>query len=80
MLYKLKQDPLTKQFQKLDTLFKKYNIETLIKPKTLTADVFMYAKNQERRLEGIENYFERKALNEKFLTLDRYFYNIIIYT
>lgn len=74
LLYKFKQDSLTKQFQKLDTLFKKYNIETHIKPKTLTADVFLYTKNQERRLEGMENSFDRKALNEKFQTLERYFY------
>ncbi|KOP35778.1 hypothetical protein DBB36_12635 [Flavobacterium sp. WLB] len=74
LLYKFKQDSLTKQFQKLDTLFKKYNIETHIVPKKLTSQVFYYTKNQERRLEGIENYFDRKALNEKFQTLERYFY------
>ncbi|CAC9973217.1 hypothetical protein [Flavobacterium panici] len=74
LLYKFKQDSLTKQFQKLDTLFKKYNIETHIVPQKLTSQVFYYAKNQERRLEGIENYFDRKALNEKFQTLERYLY------
>ncbi|UUF13793.1 MULTISPECIES: hypothetical protein [Flavobacterium] len=74
LLYKFKQDSLTKQFQKLDTLFKKYNIETHIVPKKLTSQVFYYTKNQERRLEGIENYFDRKTLNEKFQTLERYFY------
>lgn len=74
LLYKFKQDSLTKQFQKLDTLFKKYNIETHIVPQKLTSQVFYYTKNQERRLEGIENYFDRKALNEKFQTLERYFY------
>ena len=74
LLYKFKQDSLTKQFQKLDTLFKKYNIETHIKPKTLSTDVFVYAKNQERDLQGLKNYFDRKALNEKFQTLERYFY------
>lgn len=74
LLYKFKQDSLKYQFQKLDTLFKKYNIETRIVPQKLTSEVFDYAGNQERSLNGIENYFDRKALNEKFQTLDRYFY------
>ncbi|WP_343694622.1 hypothetical protein [Flavobacterium sp.] len=74
LLYKFKQDSLKNQFQKLDTLFKKYNIQSSIVPKRLTSQIFYYAKNQERRLNGIENYFDRKKLNEKFQTLERYFY------
>lgn len=74
LLYKFKQDSLKNQFQKLDTLFKKYNIQSSIVPKRLTSQIFYYAKNQERHLNGIENNFDRKALNEKFQTLDRYFY------
>ncbi|SHH70982.1 hypothetical protein [Flavobacterium defluvii] len=75
LLYKFKQDSLKNHFQKLDSLFKKYNIESSIDPKRLTLQVFEYAKNKERRLNGIENNFDRKVLNEKFQTLDRYFYH-----
>lgn len=74
LLYKYQKDSLKNQFQKLDTLLKKYNIESRIVPQKLTLEVLFYAKNQERSLNGIENYFDRKALNEKFQTLDRYFY------
>lgn len=74
LLYKYKKDSLQYQFQKLDTLLKKYKIETNIIPKQLTADAFHYAKNQNEPLNGIRNNFDRKALSEKFQTLERYFY------
>ncbi|GAA3782582.1 hypothetical protein [Flavobacterium ginsengiterrae] len=74
LLYKYKQDSLEYQFAKLDTLFKKYNIESHVKPKILVPEIFYYVENPDRLFGGLDNNFDHKALNEKFQTLDRYFY------
>jgi len=74
LLYKSKKDSLTYEFQKLDTLLRKYNIETNLVPKQLTQDVYRYKDNQNEPLNGIRNNFERKALTEKFGTLNKLFY------
>ncbi|WP_433764184.1 hypothetical protein [Flavobacterium ginsenosidimutans] len=74
LLYNSKKDSLTFTFQKLDTLFRKYNIETNLIPKQLTQDVYHYKDNRDEPLNGIRNNFDRKALAEKFTTLDKLFY------
>ncbi|MCP2028587.1 hypothetical protein L1276_003757 [Flavobacterium sp. HSC-32F16] len=74
LLYKYKQDSLEYQFAKLDTLFKKYNIESHVKPKVLVPEIFYYVENPNRLFGGLDNNFDHKALHEKFETLDRYFY------
>ncbi len=74
LLYNSKKDSLTFTFQKLDTLFRKYNIETNLIPKQLTQDVYHYRDNRDEPLNGIRNNFDRKALAEKFTTLDKLFY------
>lgn len=74
LIYKYKQDSLVYNFKKLDTLFKKYNIETHIVPKQLTADVYYYKEHNNELLNAIRNNFDRKALEEKFTTLDKLFY------
>lgn len=61
-------------FQRLDTILKKYNIETNLVPKQLTQDVYHYRDHNEESLNGIRNNFDRKALIEKFTTLDKLFY------
>ncbi|MHC0447131.1 hypothetical protein ACWA1F_17085 [Flavobacterium sp. 3-218] len=74
LLYNAKKDSLTYAFQKLDTLLKKYNIETNLIPKELTQDVYHYKANRDEPLNAIRNNFDRKALAEKFTTLDKLFY------
>ncbi|QSW88515.1 hypothetical protein J0383_20015 [Flavobacterium endoglycinae] len=74
LLYKYKKDSLEHQFQKLDTLLKKFNIETNIVPKQLAASVFQNKKNKDVFSIYLPNSFDRKALNEKLQTLERYFY------
>lgn len=74
LLYKYSQDSLLYSFQRLNTLFKKYNIETQIVPKELTKDVFYYRDHQQEPLNAIRNTYERNDLKEKFETLDRLFY------
>lgn len=74
LLYKSKKDSLTYEFKKLDTLLRKYNVETNLVPKHLTQDVYRYKDNQNEPLNGIRNNFERKALTEKFATLNKLFY------
>ncbi|MBV8327951.1 hypothetical protein [Chryseobacterium sp.] len=74
LLYQYSQDSLLSSFQKLDVLFKKYNIETQIIPKDLTKDVFYYRDHQQEPLNAIRNTYERNSLKEKFTTLDRLFY------
>jgi len=74
LLYNAKKDSLTYTFQKLDTLLKKYNIETNLIPKLLTQDAYHYRDNHDEPLNGIRNNFDRKALAEKFTTLDKLFY------
>jgi len=74
LLYNSKKDSLTYTFQKLDTILKKYNVETNVIPKLLTQDVYHYRDNQDEPLNGIRNTFDRKALAEKFKTLDKLFY------
>ncbi|WP_343614852.1 hypothetical protein [Flavobacterium sp.] len=74
LLYKYKKDSLENKFQKLDTLLKKFNIETNIVPKQLAASVFQNKKNKDVFSIYLPNSFDRKALNEKLQTLERYFY------
>ena len=74
LLYNTKKDSLTYTFQKLDTLLRKYNIETNLIPKLLTQDVYHYKDNRDEPLNDIRNNFDRKALIEKFTTLDKLFY------
>ncbi|MBO9586265.1 MAG: hypothetical protein J7574_19050 [Flavobacterium sp.] len=74
LLYKSKKDSLLYTFQQLDTLLKKYNVETNLIPKLLTQDVYRYRNNHDKSLNGIRNNFDRKALAEKLKTLDQLFY------
>jgi len=74
LLYNAKKDSLTYTFQRLDTLLRKYNIETNLIPKLLTQDVYHYRDNKDEPLNGIRNDFNRKALAEKFKTLNKLFY------
>jgi len=74
LLYKYKQDSLLHSFQKLDTLLKKYNIETQIVAKDLAKDAFHYRDNNQEPLNAIRNTFDRAALTDKFKTLDKLFY------
>ncbi|WP_232815999.1 hypothetical protein [Chryseobacterium capnotolerans] len=74
LLYQYSQDSLLTSFQKLDVLFKKYDIETQIVPKDLTKDVFYYRDHHQEPLNAIQNTYERKDLKDKFATLDRLFY------
>ncbi|PBI83729.1 hypothetical protein BSF41_44430 [Flavobacterium sp. ACN2] len=74
LLYNAKKDSLTYTFQRLDTLLRKYNIETNLIPKLLTQDVYHYRDNKDEPLNGIRNNFDRKALAEKFKTLNKLFY------
>jgi len=74
LLYNAKKDSVTYTFQRLDTLLRKYNIETNLIPKLLTQDVYHYRDNKDEPLNGIGNNFNRKALAEKFKTLDKLFY------
>lgn len=74
LLYNAKKDSLTYTFQRLDTLLRKYNIETNLIPKLLTQDVYRYRNNKDEPLNGIRNNFDRKALTEKFKKLNKLFY------
>ncbi|STC94114.1 Uncharacterised protein [Chryseobacterium carnipullorum] len=75
LLYKYKQDSLVSNFQKLNTLLKKYKIETQIVPEELAKNVFYYKEHNHELLNGgIKNYFDRKALSKRFTTLERLFY------
>jgi len=74
LLYNSKKDSLTYTFQRLDTILRKYNIETSLIPKQLTQDVYHYRDNKEEPLNGIRNTFDRKALAEKIKTLNKLFY------
>jgi hypothetical protein len=74
LLYNAKKDSVTYTFQRLDTLLRKYNIETNLIPKLLTQDVYHYRDNKDEPLNGIRNNFDRKALAEKFKKLNKLFY------
>jgi len=74
LIYKYGKDSLLYNFQKLDTLFKKYKIETQIVPGQLTTDVLYYKEHSNEYLNAIRNNFDRKGLKEKFTTLDKLFY------
>ncbi|MEO8255074.1 MAG: hypothetical protein ABI554_11875 [Flavobacterium sp.] len=74
LIYKYDKDSLLTNFKKLDTLFKKYNIETQIIPAQLTKDVLYYKDHNNEPLNAIRNSFDRKSLAEKFATLDNLFY------
>lgn len=74
LIYKYKQDSLLSHFQKLDTLLKKYKIETHIVPKDLTKDVVYFKEHNNEILNTIRNDYDRNALGQKFTTLERLFY------
>lgn len=74
LLYKYDQDSLLHSFQRLDTLFKKYNIETQIVPKDLKHDVFYFRDHNREPLNEIRNTFDRAKLKESVTTLERLFY------
>jgi hypothetical protein len=74
LLYKLNKDSLLHSFKKLDTLLKKYNIESSINPVALTQDVFYFRDKNQERLNEIRNSFDRNALIEKIKILNRLFY------
>ncbi|WP_312901310.1 hypothetical protein [Chryseobacterium taichungense] len=74
LLYKYDQDSLLHSFQHLDTLFKKYNIESQIVPKDLKHDVFYFRDHNREPLNEIRNTFDRAKLKDKFNTLERLFY------
>lgn len=74
LLYKYKPDSLLYAFQKLDTVLKKYNIETQINPKLLAKDVFYYRDHNKEPLNGIRNTYDRTALKDKFNTVEKLFY------
>jgi hypothetical protein len=74
LIYKYKQDSLLSHFQKLDTLFKKYKIETHIVPKDLTKDVVYFKEHNNEILNTIRNDYDRNALGQKITTLERLFY------
>ncbi|ALM50491.1 hypothetical protein AMR72_17325 [Flavobacterium psychrophilum] len=74
LIYRYGKDSLLYNFQKLDTLFKKYKIETQIVPGQLTTDVLYYKEHSNEYLNAIRNNFDRKGLTEKFTTLDKLFY------
>ena len=74
LLYTIKEDSLLYNFQKLDTLLRKYKIETSIVPKDLAKDVRFYQNHDNEPLNAIRNNYDRKALTDKFDTLERLFY------
>jgi len=74
LIYKYKPDSLVANFQKLDTLFKKYKVESSITPKQLAKEVAYFKDHNNELLNGINNNFDRKVLEEKFTALERLFY------
>lgn len=74
LLYKYNQDSMLHSFQRLDTLFKKYKIESQIVPKDLSHDVFYFRDHNREPLNEIRNTFDRARLKERFITLERLFY------
>lgn len=73
LLYDKKPDSLLSHFQKLDSLLIQYGVESHFVPKDLLEDVYHYRDSQGIPT-GIRNQLDRKALAEKFATLDRLFY------
>ncbi len=73
LLYEYKPDSLLSQFQKLDRLFGKYQIENHIVSADLVDDILYYKKTDELPT-AIRNNFDRNALADKFNTVDRLFY------
>ncbi|KIQ20105.1 hypothetical protein RT99_13480 [Flavobacterium sp. MEB061] len=74
LIYNYRHDSLVSNFQKLDTLLKKYKIETHIVPKDLAKDIVYFKNHHSEILNEIRNNYDRKALKEKFMTLERLFY------
>lgn len=74
LLYKLKQDSLLQSFKKLDSLLKRYHVESAINPANLTQDVFRFRDRDQDQIDQIRNNFNRNALIEKIKILNRLFY------
>ncbi|WP_222621939.1 hypothetical protein [Pedobacter fastidiosus] len=71
---KLNKDSLLQSFKKLDTLLKKYYIESSINPVALTQDVFYFRDKNHEQLNVIRNNLDRNALFEKINNLNRLSY------
>jgi len=74
LIYTYGKDSMLYYFKRLDTLLKKYNVESQIIPSQLASDVQYYRANNGEPLNAIRNNFDRNALSEKFTILDRLFY------
>ncbi len=75
LLYKLNQDSLLQSFKKLDSLLKRYHVESSINPANLTQDVFRFRGKDQDQLGQIRNNFDRNKLIEKIKNLNRLFYD-----
>lgn len=75
LIYKYGKDSLALNFKKLDTLLKKYNIESEIKPADLANDVLYYRDHNTEPLNNIRNRYDRDAMSQKMATLNKLFYH-----
>jgi len=75
LIYKYGKDSLALNFKKLDILFKKYNIESEIKPVNLVTDVLYYSNHNTEPLNAIRNRFDRDAMSQKMATINKLFYH-----
>lgn len=74
LLFTYKKDSLVNKFKQLDSLFKKYEIETHIESEEL-ANKIIYIKKENYGMDGMDNYFDRQKLTTNFNTLDKLIYN-----
>lgn len=74
LLYAAKPDSLLLAIKQLDTLLKKYHVESAIKPEELTKDAIRIRNQEQQALDEIRNSFDRNKLVEQITTLDRLFY------
>ncbi len=77
LLFTYKKDSLVYKFRQLDSLFKKYEIESNINSDQLTNKI-MNIKNKNSDIysivNGMDNYFDRDKLSTNFTTLDNLIY------
>ncbi len=74
LLNQYPKDSLIQAFEKLNTIFKKYKIESEIKPADLAQDVFYFRDHRDELFNEIRNNHDRAALKEEFSVLERLFY------